>query len=246
MIRFTGALQIVALLLALQLGAAADEAGRTGDAWTSSIGLGVTTTSGNSDVTNVAVTFQALNDRAKTRWSTSANVAYTTTDGAETANRGGVSTRYEVFPMDRFFYFGKIGIEYDRFTNLDLRTSPGGGVGYILVQEGKRSLSVSAGVNAVTDFFNDDTRDSRGTLSFRQELALPLSAVASLSQNFNIQNNFDDFEDFLLDAELSLSSKVSERLSLKASLLDKYDNRPFSDDVRKNDVTFITSLNYTL
>lgn len=213
--------------------------------WSSSIGFGYNTTRGNSETNNLALTFQAIREVKKTKWSTNANVTYATTEGDATANRGGVKTQYDVKQTDRVFYFGKAGFEYDKFAQLDLRTSPGAGVGYIVMKEEKTNLSVSTGANFVTDFFSDDTKDSRGTLSISEELSHALTSTAGLIQTFNIQNNFEDFGDYLIDVEVSLTTKVSENLALKASLLDKYDSDPFSEELKKNDITFLTSLNYS-
>ena len=217
-----------------------------GNAWTSSIGFGLTETSGNSDITSLALTFQAVNEMTKAKWGINANVTYATTDGDETANKGGVKRQYDYFPTDRLCYFAKVGLDFDKFAELDLRTSPGGGVGYIVVQDEGVKLSASGGANAVTDFFSDDTKDSRGTLSISEEFGYDLTSTSNLFQNFNVQNNFEDFGDYLLDLEISLSTKVSDQLTLKASLLDKYDSDPFSVELKKNDVTFITSINYSL
>lgn len=222
-------------------GSAAEE-----DPWTASVGFGLTETSGNSDLTSLSLTFGAVRAVPRNKWSTDANLAYATTDGDETARKGGLRVQYDYSPGERFFYFGKVGFEFDRFANLDLRTSPGAGIGYAFLKSEKTTLSSSAGANFVTDFFRDGSKDSRGTLSFSEGWSYALTPTATLGQNFTVQNNFEDFGDYLLDAELSLTTKVSDRLSLKASLFDKYDSTPFSEDLEKNDVTFITSLTYTL
>lgn len=214
--------------------------------WTASVGLGLTKTSGNSDITNLSLTFESVREVPKKKWSTGANLAYATTEGDETANKGALKTQYDYTPGERLFYFGKVGLEFDKFANLDLRTSPGAGIGYALVKSEKTSLTASAGPNLVTDFFTDGSKDTRGTLSFSEGLTYGVSPTATLGQTFNIQNNFEDFGDYLIDAEISLTAKVSGGLSLKASLIDKYDSMPFSEELKKNDVTFITSLTYAL
>lgn len=222
------------------------EADQAETPWTATAGLGLMATSGNSDITNLALTFQAVKEMAKSKWINNANLAYASTDGDETANKGGFKTQYDYSQTKHFFYFGKFGVEFDKFTNLDLRTSPGAGVGYVLVKDEKMALSTSVGANIVTDFFGDDTKDTRGMLSMFQEWSYNLTSTATLYQNFNIQNNFEDFGDYLIDVEVSISSKISEALSLKASLLEKYDSTPFSEDLKNNDLTFITSLTYTI
>jgi putative salt-induced outer membrane protein YdiY len=214
--------------------------------WTSSVGFGLTATSGNSEIISLALTFQAIKEMEKAKWSTNANATYASTDGDKTANKGGAFTQFDYFQTERLFYFGKAGFEFDKFAELDLRTSPGGGIGYFLVQQEAVKLSASVGANAVTDFFSNDTTETRGTLSFAEELNYTLTATSTLFQTFNIQNNFKEFDDYLISAEVSLTTKVSDKLSLKASLLDRYDSDPFSEDLKKNDLTFITSLNYTI
>ncbi len=223
----------------------ADEEQASGP-WSSSAGLGFTATGGNSDVTNLALTFQVVQDLGTRKWGSYANMTVSTTDGDKTANRGSLKSQYDFFPTDRFFYFGKVGIEYDKFTDLDLRTSPGAGIGYVVVQSDVSRLSASAGSNAVTDKFSDGNSETKGVLSMSEELSLNITSAAALYQNINVQSNFEDFGDYLLEAELSLSAKVSDQVSMKASLLDKYDSDPFSDLLEKNDITFITSINVTM
>jgi putative salt-induced outer membrane protein YdiY len=214
--------------------------------WTASVGLGLTTTNGNSDITNLSLTFESVREVPKQKWSTGANLAYARTEGDETANKGALTTQFDYIPGERLFYFGKLGLEFDKFANLDLRTSPGVGVGYALVKNEKTTLTASVGANVVTDFFDDGSEDTRGMLSFAEGWAYAVSPTATISQTFNIQNNFEDFGDYLIGAEVSLTAKIAGPLSLKASLIDKYDSTPFSEDLENNDVTFITSLTYTL
>jgi putative salt-induced outer membrane protein YdiY len=222
-----------------------DESEQEESPWSTSIGFGYTTTRGNSETDNVALTYQTIYAKARSKWSSLANLTYTTTDGERAANKGGFKTQYDFIPSERIFYFAQVGIEYDEFAELDLRTSPGGGVGYILMKEEEASLSVSAGANLVTDFFSDDTKDTRGMLAISQDYERKITSTSSVYQNFNIQNNFEDFGDYLIGAEISLTTMVSEKLSLKASFIDKYDSTPFSEDLKKNDITFLTSLNYS-
>jgi len=222
-----------------------DEAEEAGGPWSANLGLGYTTTRGNSETDNVALTGQAVREMEKSKWSNLLNFTYATTEGDKAANKGGFKTQYDFIPSERIFYFGKFGIEYDEFAELDLRTSPGGGVGFVLMKQEKANLSATVGANAVSDFFSDGTDDHRGMLAFGEEYTRDLTASASVFQSFNIQNNFEEFDDYLIDFELSLMTKVSESLSLKASFIDKYDSTPFSPDLEKNDVTILTSLNYS-
>lgn len=239
------ALLFIAILVLSQVGgelSAQDAANK----WTSSIGFGFTQTSGNTNVTALSFTFQALDEMGAAKWSSNANLTYARTDDDETANKGGVRTQYDYPLTDRFFYFGKIGVEFDKFADLDLRTSPGGGLGYILIKNDRVKLSARSGANAVTDFFSDDTRDTRGTFSYSEEFSYAILENSTLYQVFNAQNSFEGFGDYLLDGEISVTTRMSDRLSMKVSLLDKYDSTPLSAAFKKNDMTFITSLTYSL
>jgi len=240
-------LSVLSVVLFNTIPVIADEGGEPEGPWNSSIGLAYMTTRGNSETNNLAMSYESIYEQAKSKWGVWANVAWASTGGDNVANRGGVVTQYDYFQSERIFYFGKFGVEYDEQADLDLRTSPGGGIGFVVYKEEKTSLTAGAGASYVTDKFNDGTDESRGMLALSEEWAIALTSTASLLQKFNIQNNFEDFGDYLIDLEVSLSTKVSDQLSLKASLLDKYDSTPHVAVValKKNDLTFLTSLNYS-
>ncbi len=237
-----GVLSVCILLMAPPSLSAQEEAEQS--PWKASVGLGYSATRGNSDTDNLAITFQKEYTRPSSKWTSSGNLTYATTEGDESANKGALKTQYDLMPTKRFFYFGKFGISYDRFAQLDLRTAPGGGAGYDMVKQEKVTLSGSAGADAVTDFFSDDTKDTRAMLALTENLETALSDAATLQQSFSIQNNFEDFGDYLIDFEVSVTTDVMEHVSLKVAFIDKYDSTPFSEELDKNDVTFLTTLNY--
>ena len=98
--------------------------------WTGSLGVGVALTGGNTDTTNINVTFNAVYD-PKTRNVVKIDSLYlrTTSVGAPTADRISSGIRDEYALSERVFAFGEVRYLRDRFKSIEYLFAPLVGAG---------------------------------------------------------------------------------------------------------------------
>lgn len=239
------------LLLVLALGgatgpAAAQEAGRDTLGWRGSVEFGLTLTQGNSETTSLSVGLGVARLLERQKWTFDGSIVRATADGDETANKGNASGRYDFFPDTRFFVFGRLAGGYNRPAGVDLRLSPSAGAGYVVVRTGGLVVSTKAGGGFLTERFADDSTANNAFLSLAQDLSLAVNEHTDLTQSASYEPKTEDFGDFLLRAEVALSTTFAPPLGIKIRVIDEFDSSPFVDEEgtrrEKNDVTFITGL----
>ncbi len=144
---------------------------------------------------------------------------------------------------EKFFsYYGIQGLR-DRFKNYSSRFLPGAGVGYKVVTSEDVQLSASAGLSQVfTKYYASGETDSYTGISLGNEFAWKISETAELSQSLNLNTDVSDLSHYFLQFEVSLASAITKGLSVKLTMMDKYDSEPVGEGIKKNDISFIAGL----
>lgn len=132
----------------------------------------------------------------------------------------------------------------DNIAEIDYRLTVGPGIGQYLLKGPSRNLGVEAGVayikERVSDV-NDDTVALRVAEKFDQKL----SATSKIWESAEILPAFEDFGDYLFNAEVGAEAAMNARLSLRLVLQDKYDSTPGAG-LKKNDLVLIGGLSFKL
>ena len=86
---------------------------------------------------------------------------------------GGVNLEADI--NKKWFGFAKIELEYDKFENLDMRTTAAAGLGYFAIREKDQELKFRGGVGYQHESFRDGTSDDEAIIElgmdYRKELA---------------------------------------------------------------------------
>jgi len=85
--------------------------------------------------------------------------------------------------------------------------------------------------------------DDYAALRVAQRFEYKLTETTRIWQAAEYLANFEDFESYLLNAEVGVEAALKGALSLRVVLLDKYDNVP-APGLEENDIALITSLVY--
>src|SRR5574339_98724 len=102
--------------------------------WTGSAGFGLTLNRGNTDTTNINVSFDATRDpKQKDVWKMDALYLRGDTNGELSANRVFAQVRYERNLTPRLFAFAQQPYLRDHFKDIDYHIAHNGGIGYKLV-----------------------------------------------------------------------------------------------------------------
>lgn len=154
--------------------------------------------------------------------------------------------KLKVFQTDRRYLFGVFFTENDKFKDLENRTSFYAGPGYVFIDEEKTKVLGEIGIGIVNEFTKIETGTERnldGSLWLHSEWTQQLHEKVDLTTTFTFFPKLD-FGDFRIRLESSLRSPLRDKWSIKLSLLDEYDSDPEGTDIEKNDLTFLTSLEY--
>jgi putative salt-induced outer membrane protein YdiY len=121
--------------------------------WTGSIGAGLALTQGNTDTTNLNVSFDVVRDpKAKVVFKAQGLYIRATQDGNDNVDRALVAGRVEYKLTPRAYTFGQLQYVRDRFKEIDYLLAPTAGVGYLLVDDGRLTLDVATALWKLDDF----------------------------------------------------------------------------------------------
>lgn len=242
------------IAVALLAGLPAEASGQAAEdeelGWRGSADLGFTLTEGNSETTNLSLGTKVVHAVESRRWTLSGSYLRATTGGDETANKGDVLVQLDYFPDDRFFLFAKAAGGFNRPAGIDRRLAPGLGVGYQVLARERTELSVEAGGGWIQDKFVDGSTDDAAYASVEESFSLVVNSTTDLAQSLTYTPHVEDLGDFLLQAEVKLTTRITEALGLRVSVRDDYDSEPFVDPDtgerrEKNDLTFVTGVTFS-
>ena len=216
------------------------------DHWSGSFGLGYTLNRGNSEQTSLVSTFDAERDGDKTRFISHNSVTNTTSEGGEKTNKGAFKNKFELERSEWFFFFAVLDADYNRQAGVNLRLSPGAGVGISAVDSKRLRVDFNFGANPVTEFLRDQPSRTKGHYLASEALALTLNGRTRLTQNVTWKPRFGKTEDYLLNFGITLVSQLTSSFDLKMTLEGRYDSRPpvRTPAVKRQDWMFFTSVSY--
>lgn len=241
-------LRLVAFILAVSMylitGAFAQDKEIEENKWGGDAAVGLALARGNTDTTNLSLTFSIKGPISKSI--DNVNKVYFLLNKEKditNAESMGLESHIQWKHTERFFsYYGIQGLR-DRFKNYSYRILPGLGLGYKVIASENVQLSASAGLSQVfTKYFESGETDSYTGIALGNQLTWKVSPSAEISQTLSLNSNISELGHYFLQYEISLASAVTKGLSVKLTLMDKYDSKPVGEDIKKNDVSFIAGL----
>lgn len=133
---------------------------------------------------------------------------------------------------------------YDDIALVDYRVNLGPSVGAYLVKNDKRALSMEIGPSYLWEKV-DGVSDDYLAIRIGERYTCQISETAKLWQSAEYLPRADDFDQYLLNAEIGVEASVTELITLRVVLQDKYDSMPAAD-TEHNDLTLIAGIGFTL
>jgi len=182
--------------------------------WSFKAGLGFIARSGNTDQTDLSASFSITRRTALTRFMMDYEGAFSSVNGDETANSHRFVTGFDVYlTRNLFLQVPVVELYRDPFVNIDLRATPGLGIGYDVLSNKWVTWEVGGGAGyQYTKFVSVQP----GEASDSNDIAL----VASTGVDVDITKDIDWDTDFKLAAvptdldqsNMHLSSVISVEL----------------------------------
>lgn len=163
----------------------------------------------------------------------------------KTADRGLLNGQINLFVIENGFLYGRSEISYDKIKKLDRRLENGIGAGYDIYRKADTFAAMEAGGAYIDSKYEDNQHDHGIFLRLAQNGALVINERVTLLESIEYKPKFEDFKDYLLNAEAALRVVLFSQLYFILSLSDRYDNSPASG-TKRNDLSVISSLGISL
>ena len=258
----------VMLVLAMAVSASAaekkaDEAAAPKDGWTTALNAGLTMTDGNSETmaANVGLTTEGVKDglgsviagadfnygestvsSTATDPATGESVVTETEETTVENAKAFANVKKTLSPM--MFAYLDGSVLYDDVALIDYRATLGPGLGFYLLKNDKRQLSLEAGPSYVWEKVDGASNDYLA-LRFAERYSCQATKTAKLVQSLEYVPEAEDFDNYLLAGEIGVEAALNDHLSLRVVLQDKYDSTP-APGAERNDLSLIAGLGFTL
>jgi putative salt-induced outer membrane protein YdiY len=213
--------------------------------WSGSFAFGVKLERGNSDSSDFHFEAKAAREAPRDKLEFRLLVDYEETDGKADTNNVFSSTKLKVFQSERRYFFGTTSLEYDEFEDLDLRAQAFVGPGYYFIKKKKTDLFGEIGGGIVGEFIDDEDETVEGNAYLHIGWRQKIFENSEFIQDITLLPDLSDVGDYRVRSETTLRTPVGERWALKLTILDDYDSNPEGKDIDKNDVTFVSGLEYS-
>jgi putative salt-induced outer membrane protein YdiY len=235
----------VAAALAIAQARAAEAEAEPKKLWESSAALGLTVTSGNSDTLLLNANVQATKKWQKNELRLGADGTYGVDDGEKNNEQlKGFAQYNRLFGDDeRWYYYGRVDGLHDAIADIEARFTIGPGIGYYFIKNKKTSLSGEVGPAAVIEKIGSSDWETYFTVRLAERFEHKINDRTRIWQSVEFMPQVDDFENFIVNAELGIETAISKRWALRVVLQDSYDNEP-SPGREENDLKLVAGAAY--
>jgi putative salt-induced outer membrane protein len=224
--------------------------------WDASLVLGLTLTRGNSHTLSLSGTFDADKKWDKNELHFGAQGIYAdqtvevpTTAGGTTSTNQVTSEsvsgfgQYNRLLTERLYGYLRVEGLYDGIAGIDYRLTVSPGLGYYFIKNTNTTLRGELGPGFVYEKDSGADPTNYFTLRVAQKFEQKLSEHAKFWEGVEYLPQVDDFNNYLINAEVGVESSMTKKLSLQAVLQDRYRNIPTQGRV-PNDLTLIAGVKY--
>jgi len=222
----------------------------------SELNLGLNLTEGNSETLGVNAGLASKGKVNNADVNATLNVNYGESEGDKNVDNAKVVGEIRQTLRDPVYGYFKADALTDDIAGIDYRVLAGPGVGTWLIKEEKAELGVEIGVSFLKEkkqgeISEGDTitkvtlENEEFVLRVGQTYSRALSETSKTWQSLEYLPFFDDFGVYLLNFEVGVEAKLTERSSLRLVLQNRFDSDPAPgrDD---NDLSLIAGLGLKL
>jgi putative salt-induced outer membrane protein YdiY len=212
-------------------------------AWDSSLGLGFTLTRGNSDTLLATASIQTHRKTLADELSLGADGAYGENDSVQNVNSAHGFSQYNHLFSERFFGYLRADALHDEIADLQYRITLSPGVGYYFLRQTNTSLAGEFGPAMVFEKLGDRD-DNYVTLRMAERFEHKFTENnARVWESVECLPQINDFNNFVVNAEVGLEAAVYKKISLQIYAQDNFVNQPAAGR-QQNDLRIVSGLKY--
>lgn len=211
--------------------------------WERSASAGLTLTSGNTE-TALASADLLFDGKADTAALTlGLNAVYGTESSETTAQSLRGYSQYNRDFSEKLYGYLRADLLHDDIADVDFRLTLGPGVGYTSIDTESTQLSFELGGALIYEEVGGFT-DTYGSARLGQTFKHKINDRARIWQTAEILPQVDELDNFLLTLEVGIETKITEKLSLRVVVQDRFDNEP-APGRESNDLKLISGISYS-
>ena len=211
-------------------------------AWENSVDFGLSLSKGNTD--NLLLRFGIITEKKDGPNAFFGSASYNYGEEDSAANEDeilGKATWKHAYSGKNFFGL-RFDARRDAFADIDYRFSLNATYGYYWIDTEQTIFSTEFGVGVTTE---DKGLGNSTYLNglFDQNFQHKFNDHASFYQDFSFSPRLDDIDDYRVEFEMGLETKITETLAVKLSFENRYESIPAAGK-KKNDMKVVTGLSY--
>ncbi len=210
--------------------------------WKTTAAAGLTLTSGNSDSVMFTANVLGVKKWAQNELRLGADGAYGENNDVKSAETAHAFGQFNRLFSERTFGYVRIDALHDGIADVDYRLTFSPGAGYYFIKNKTTSLVGELGPAFIYEKLGNETT-GYFTLRLAERFEHQLNERVRIWQSIEILPQVDDFENFLVNAEIGVETELIEKLKLRVFAVDNYDNRP-APGRKKNDLKLVTAIAY--
>jgi putative salt-induced outer membrane protein YdiY len=211
----------------------------------SSIALGVNANDGNTDNSMYTASLTLdYNPDANTSARLALDAAYGETDGDKSTDNAKAQADYKHLFNERCYAFVNSSLATDDIADLDYRWVLSVGPGYYLMKREEVYMNFDIGPALISQKKGGESTEDFA-LRFAERYERKTSTGAKYWQSVEFLPFVDDFDLYVLNAEIGVEAPISQELNLRLVVKDTYDSNP-AEGREYNDVSVIGALAYTV
>ncbi|MBM3822266.1 MAG: DUF481 domain-containing protein [Verrucomicrobia bacterium] len=236
----TGILTSIILATAMAVPAMAQEATKK---WDSSAAIGATVTKGNSDTLLFSTGIQGTRKWDKNVWQLGADGAYGENQSVKNTEVFHAFTQFNRLFSDMVFGYLRADGLHDSIADVEYRFTLSPGAGYYFIKNDRMTLSGEVGPGFISEKVGSTTKNYL-SLRVAERFDYKINDRAKLWQSAEWLPQVDNLNNYIINAEIGVDTKITTNLSLRVTLNDTYDNEP-APGRKKNDLKLIAGVAYS-
>jgi putative salt-induced outer membrane protein YdiY len=211
--------------------------------WTMQYDLGYQQAKGNATISDLRTSLKLKVKRQRDDLLLATSYARGKTDGEVSADRWDIQSKYNRLLNSKLYGTTIFLLERDRLRDIDRRWQVGPGVGYRFYDTGILFLSTDIGTVWEKTRYEPAGSESKLKGFWGLDFFYVFWGGIKVEETFRWIQGSTEGSDYEINSETGLNVPLYENLFLKASLVNRYDNKP-QPGLKKYDRSFITSLSY--
>jgi putative salt-induced outer membrane protein YdiY len=200
---------------------------------------------GNTDTDDFHFDGELIARTEKHRWTVGGELEKEKSSGDTTAENWEAYGKHDYFLTEKWFLYFNALFEHDKFADLNLRTTVGGGPGYQFFESPKLNLSVSAGPAYVSEDFidagHDDFYAAQWLVHYDQYF---FDKFVQLFHRQKGHVSLEDSENWLIETRQGLRFPIYKGFAATVQYIYDYDNDPSDDAEKKWDSELMLLMGY--